>query len=500
MKPRSVKYFLAYMVLLVFASSPIWFTPRPQLGDYTNHLARVHILLNVSNSPTLQQFYMPQWALIPNLAMDLVVMGLATIMSLETAGKTFITLTLLLISSGTIALHAALHKRLSAWPLVVFLVLYNLMFLFGSLSFLFGLGMGLWMLAAWILLQLQPPWLRMLIFCPLAVALYFAHLSAFGVYLLALLGYEFSHYRAQRAEGFYVSPFACTPTLMQLVTPALLFLASPTAGGYKLFEYNYLLNKLISPFFLVLNYSLLLDGLTFVFIAEIIALGLITKRLTINKTMHWALGVITVTYLAMPSLFFSSSLADSRIFVGLTLLFVASTDMRLRNAAEARMLMLSLLGTFALRIAFINDHWKAANHLQDEYIHAFDKLPQGAKLLTLIGDKNKWENKYDFWTMWNFPCWAIIKKSAFVPTLYTFHTQQPISYTLPYRELANQAVDWRIQDMQGLPPPLFNNFDYVLLIERTQPAFTLLSQPNLRLVDSGDNFRLFKVVLHRSVP
>ena len=499
MKSKNVKYFLAYMVLLVFASSPIWLTSRPQLGDYTNHLARVHILLNVSNSPTLQQFYAPQWALIPNLAIDFVVMGLATIMSLETAGKTFIILTLMLLSSGTIALHTALHKRLSAWPLIVFLILYNLMFLFGSLSFLFGLGMSLWVLATWIFLQRHPPYLRILIFCPLAVALYFAHLSAFGVYLLALLGYEFAHYRAQRAEGIHVSPFAYTPTFMQLVITALLFLASPTAGGYKLFEYNYLLNKLISPFFLVLNYSLLLDGLTFVFIAEIIALGLITKRLIINKAMHWALGAVTVTYLAMPSLFFSSSLADSRIFVGLALIFVASTDMRLRTTAEARMLILSLLGTFVLRMAFINDHWQAANYLQDEYIHAFDKLPQGTKLLTLIGDKDKWENKYDFWTMWNFPCWAIIKKSAFVPTLYTFPTQQPVSFTLPYRELANKTADWRFQDMKSPPPHIFNNFDYVL-IERTHPAFTLPSQPSLSLIDSGDNFRLFKVVPHRGVP
>lgn len=498
MKSKNVKYFLAYMVLLVFALSPIWLTSRPQLGDYTNHLARVHILLNVSNSPTLQQFYAPHWALIPNLAMDLVVMGLAAIMSLETAGKTFITLTLLLLSSGTIALHAALHKRLSAWPLVVFLILYNMMFFLGSLSFLLGLGMALWTLAAWIFLRSHPTWLRTLIFCPLAVALYFAHLSAFGVYLLALLGYEFAHYRAQRAEGFHVSLFTCIPTLMQLVIPALLFLASPTAGGYEQFKYTHLYHKIIAPFFLILNYNLLLDGITFIFIAEIVVLGLITKRLTINKTMYWVLVAVTVAYLVMPSLFFSSRLADIRIFVGLALLFIASTDMRLRTAAGARILMFTLLCTFVLRIAFIYDHWQAANHLQNEYFHAFDKLPQGAKLLMLTnsGDENNW---YDYVTMANFPCWAIIKKSAFVPTLYRFPTQQPVSYTLPYRELVNQTADWRFQDLQGLPPHIFDNFDYVL-IDRTQPAFTLLSQPNLRLLDSGDNFSLFQVVLHQGVP
>lgn len=495
MKPKNVKYFLAYMVLLVFASSPIWLTSRPQMGDYTNHLARVHILLNISNSSTLQQFYVPQWTLIPNLAMDLVVTGLATIMSLEAAGKTFITLTLLLLSSGAIALHAALHKRLSAWPLVVFLILYNLVFLLGSLSFLFGLGMALWMLAAWIFLRRHPPWLRTLIFCLLTVALYFAHLSAFGVYLLALLGYEFAYYREQRAGSLPVSWSAWVPTLAQLVIPSLLFLLSPTVGGYTQFEYN-LINKVITPFYLVRNYNLLLDGITFLFFSEIIVLGLITKRLTINNAMYCALGAVTISYLLMPSMFFSGGLADTRLFVGLALLFVASTDMRLRTAAEARVLMLSLLGIFVLRMAFINDHWQAANHLQDEYIHAFDKLPQGAKLLMLSGDHGNW---YDNVTMLNFPCWAIIKKSAFVPTLYAFPTQQPVSFTPPYRELANQTADWRFQNMKGPPPHFFNNFDYVL-IERTQPAFTLLSQPSLHLVYSGGNFSLFQVMLHRGVP
>lgn len=491
MMSKNIRYLIAYMVLLVATLAPIWLTSMPQIGEYANHLARAYILLNVSNSPILQQFYVPQWSLIPNLAMDLLVLGLATLMSLETAGKVFVTLTLLLLSSGTIALHAALHKRLSPWPLVVFLILYNMMFLLGSLSFLFGLGMALWTLAAWIFLRSHPTWLRTLIFCLLTVALYFAHLSALGIYLLAVLVYEFSLDREQRAGVFHILPSAWVPTLVQLVMPALLFLLSPTAGGYKQLAYTHLYNKVLAPFFLVLNYNLLLDGVTFILLAEVIFLGLKFKTLAIHKAMHWVLVAVAASYLAMPSQFFSSELADSRIFVGFAVLFIASTDMRLHTSAGVKILMFALVCTFAVRMAFINYHWQVANYQQDEYIRAFDKLPQGARLLMLT-NSGKGKNWYDFITMANFPCWAIIKKSAFVPELYAFPTAQPITFTPPYRELVMQKQYGDYLSQNGLPVPDLSKYDYVL-IERVHPASTSFSQLSLRVVEIGNNFRLFKV-------
>jgi hypothetical protein len=61
----------------------------------------------------VQQFYEVHWALLPNLAMDLIVPGLTHFIPTETAGKIFITVTLLLLYTGTIMLHYALHGHVS---------------------------------------------------------------------------------------------------------------------------------------------------------------------------------------------------------------------------------------------------------------------------------------------------------------------------------------------------------------------------------------------------
>ncbi len=69
------------------------------------------------------------------------------------AGKVFIALTFALLAGGTMALHAALHRRWSPWPLLAVFFLYNSVFLWGFLNYLFGLGLALFACALWVRLR-----------------------------------------------------------------------------------------------------------------------------------------------------------------------------------------------------------------------------------------------------------------------------------------------------------------------------------------------------------
>ena len=51
------------------------------------------------------------------------------------------------------ALHAALHRRWTPWPLLVFFFLYNSVFLWGFLNYLSGLGLALCACALWMMLR-----------------------------------------------------------------------------------------------------------------------------------------------------------------------------------------------------------------------------------------------------------------------------------------------------------------------------------------------------------
>ena len=104
-----------FVIFLGIALIPIFATRTLPLYDYPNHLARMHVLANWETSELLQQFYTVQWKSIPNLAMDLVVPPLSSIVGIETAGKIFIALIFLAMTGGVALVHHSFHGRWSAY-------------------------------------------------------------------------------------------------------------------------------------------------------------------------------------------------------------------------------------------------------------------------------------------------------------------------------------------------------------------------------------------------
>ena len=78
-RPDIAKPFVigAYTIMLAAAAVPLAIAEYPALTDYINHLARMYILVNYDGSAILPTVYQIQWKFIPNLAMDLVVPGIA---------------------------------------------------------------------------------------------------------------------------------------------------------------------------------------------------------------------------------------------------------------------------------------------------------------------------------------------------------------------------------------------------------------------------------------
>src|ERR1700681_2503203 len=92
--------------------------------------------------------------------------------------------------SGTLALNRALYGRWSALPLVALPLLYNHVFLVGTMNYLFGIGVALWGLAFWLWLRARFWPLRFLVSAAVVMVLFFCHLSVVGLYGLGLLAIE----------------------------------------------------------------------------------------------------------------------------------------------------------------------------------------------------------------------------------------------------------------------------------------------------------------------
>src|SRR5207302_5755881 len=128
-----------FVLFAAIVSIPILLHPLPPLSDYINHLSRMHIIAAIGGDSDLARFYQVDWQVIPNLMMDMVLPVLVRIMSIYAAGQAYTIASFVLIMTGTLALNRQLHGRWSALPLVAFPLLYNFVFLVGTMNYVFGI-------------------------------------------------------------------------------------------------------------------------------------------------------------------------------------------------------------------------------------------------------------------------------------------------------------------------------------------------------------------------
>src|SRR5213082_16866 len=192
---------ILFIALAAIASIPILLYPWPPLSDYINHLARMHVIATIGSDPNLALFYQIAWQVIPHLMMDLIVPILQRVMNVYLAGQVYTIMSFVLILSGTLALNRQLYRHWSVLPLIAFPLLYNNVFLVGTMNYLFGIGLALWALTSWVALRERAVALRLAVSTLFVLALFFCHLFAVGVYGLGLVAFETSrlieHYRSR---------------------------------------------------------------------------------------------------------------------------------------------------------------------------------------------------------------------------------------------------------------------------------------------------------------
>src|SRR5229473_1384042 len=446
------RFVLLFAALFAAAAAPVLICDTLPLFDYPNHLARMHILADLARSPDLQRFYAIVWRPVPDLAMDAITPTLAHVMPLVWAGKAFVLLTLFLLVGGVAALHRTLFGVWSAWPCLAFLLLYSRILLWGFLNYLFGLGLGLCATALWIALRHQSPALR------LAVA--------------ALAGVAF--------------------------VPALLILAVATPGALGgAVRYGHLARKLDLLFSVFDNYSRAFDVASFALFALALIFLFGRRWVRLAPAMSVPLALLALVYLAMPSQLATASGADHRIPLLLGLVLVAGSEWTAPHAKARRLLFAAALAMFAARLGVVTAVWHGSDQLYASLLPALDGMPAGSRVAVAFPPEAL---NSEAAPLAHFPTLAIIRRDAFVPTLFAFPTQQPVALRPAYRALADRLAPERLwAGVVDAAPPLddgeraaLRGYDYVALVGRH--PFALPTQPELERAFAAPRFALFRVV------
>jgi len=456
-----------YGVATILLIAPFFAFRDVPLYDLPNRIAGLQILFG--EAPSASAYYTTGWKLVPDLASAGWVGAFHWIVSVDTAVRLFLVVTVAQLFWGTIVLHKALFGGRSRFAFAAVLFAYNGPLLLGFINLSFGFGMVLWAMAVWIRWR-DEPW-ALPFFAVVSCLILLAHLFAFAVYVLVIGAYEIGAAWQRRRH-----PRREWLALLHLLVPMALYAFGMRHVGGGGLAYVSPLLKFIQLAGAIGFYNPLFDMLSL--LAALLGLVLVAHRLEFAREMTLPIAALVVAYVALPYQIGVTPFVDYRLPPVIALLLCGSLNWREnRRRTHAELFVVTL---FALRwlVTVVQFHGWQADYAQ--YRAAFAQLPPSIKLLPLARDV-KSVDPAAHPPLADIAALAVGERGALVPDLFARSSYGLIDYRLPYQVIATQVPT------AALAP----KFDYVLLIRPDE--FSAVQVPHYREIARGRTFVLGQI-------
>lgn len=495
---------IAVACLTFLVTLPVATVPVPPLTDFVNHLARMGILADIGTNTALARTYAIEWAVIPNLIMDVMVPPLVHHLGLPGAGQLFLTMMVLLLVTGPMAIHRALWGRFSPWPLLAFPLVYNGIFLYGLVNYLLGVGIALWGVALWIALRDRSVARRGLASAVIVLVLFLCHLFAVGLYGLTLLAFELWRL-AQRRGAWTWRDVAAFALPFAPVIP--LILASPTLGLSKinLWESHGKLDGLY------LTVQLYRDPVDMVFAAILVGATVwLAKRdlLRLHGAGWVLLALGGVVFLAMPRQLFGSWIADQRLPVALVFLTIGFVAPELRGRLSRGAFYAFIAGLTLARTVEVQANWLDLADITADMRAAVGRMPRGATVLVAHADEPAGGMVMEQ-ALSHAPSWAVIDRDALVSTIFAVPGKQVLAIRPEFADLVDRddgdppTVSQLLASIDGPVPGAARfwdawpgRYDFVYILY-TRPGAANPDPDHLQPVFEGRGFQLYRTMPDR---
>jgi hypothetical protein len=429
-----------YVVLAAAVAWPFYSVSVPSLGDTLNHVARIHILMNVGHSETLSRFYSDVWRLVPYFGMDAPVALLAPALGLYGATTAFVMLCALLPVMGAATLHYVLHRRLSLVPATAFLLSYNYLLARGFLPYLFMAGLAVMLFAGWIASAAWPRWRRAAAFAPLVVVLYLGHAFAFAAYGILVAAWECGRAATHRprSDAFLTLAAAASQALPALAL-AFIYRAGAHFGTGTHTHYGTFLDKVamvLSPLFFP-GHGLVMGLFALVPVAAVA----LAPRVRIAAGMTSVLVAAGVAALLVPSVLLNVWGADFRLPLVVAIVLIGSASPRPNVPPFLRAAVLAVVALMVLLRSA--DAWvmlRAVDRQLTQIRDVLKDLPRGARLLVVdAAGSGKTARVAPFYITGHIAMVAAIEHDAFVPFLFTGTT--PVQVRPAFANAASPSAE-----------------------------------------------------------
>ncbi|MFZ1991876.1 MAG: hypothetical protein WAW96_19135 [Alphaproteobacteria bacterium] len=429
----------------VILAAPVAFVDFPKLPDYPAHFAAFYLIGDGASDALLRRVYRIVWLPIPNLAAEVVVPALAHLMSLVTATKLFLAVSIVLWVLGPALVHRALFGRFGLGAVLAGAFAYNVNLMWGFLNYYFGAGLAFFVFAAWIATAKRRTADHLLLFALAAIILYFCHIFAAVVLAFMIIFFEAGAVLGERPIRWQALGSRAASIFAVFLPVAIAFFFKPKGEGDNHVDFNLIDTALDRLDAILQRYF---DRPAYVLLAVLlVSLGaaLYFKRAAINRRMRVLLSALFVCSLLVPEWAMGGWGIDLRLPAVLCSLLFASAEIRL-SARNTALLGGAVLVTFLGCATGLAMNWREYDRQVKEFRASLVHVPLGANVLTVLdGDAIGMRSDQPYWHMAEL---AIVDRKAFTPLMFTTPGQHVTRLLRPYTKFAAAAAN------QGSPPDI----------------------------------------------
>jgi hypothetical protein len=377
-----------FIALVVLATMiPLLYPPIPPLVDLFGHMGRYRVELDLNDSPWLGQYYDYHWAAIGNLGVDLLVIPLGKLFGLELAVKLIVLAIPPLTAVGFLWVAREVHGRIPPTAFLALPFIYGHPFMFGFVNFALSgalafLAFGLWLRLG----RLEKTKLRGWLFVPISLIVFFTHTYGWG--LLGLLCFSADAVRLHdRGRPWFRAGLEAALHTSVMALPLLVMVAwrSEAHGGLTIGWFEWKI-KWQWVYGALRDRWAYWDMASLAFVGILFVAALLSRQLTMSRNLVFSAIALAIAYVVLPRIIFGSAYADMRLVP--YLIAVALIAIRFRGVPDkstARLLAVSGLAFFALRMAGNTMSLAIASDDQTAKLEALNHVPNGARVVTLTG-------------------------------------------------------------------------------------------------------------------
>jgi hypothetical protein len=436
-RPGAAMPRLAFLAVL-FAAVPLVIAQPAPLEDWPSHLARVDILSSLLHGePFWAQYYRLNSFLLPNVALDVALVGLHAVgLSIATAGTLFLLATYALFIAGGVRLAQAFGAADPVKPPIMAMLFYNGALIGGFANYMLGLGLAFCVFAAWIEARDRPT-RRLAIAIVGSLAVFFTHLIAAGFLIAAMCLFELHTLARQRRFNPAVLFSHASPAAAAAVVFILFALSPATADGPGGGAVTYAGAPSLAGIAkgkLILLFHPLLDGSGVAGAAFLVGgmglfllLALRTGRPRLSPSAWIVSAGLTVLVIVCPNGIGAGFGLDYRLVIPLACVVVGATTLAWRSPGARWLVFGVLLATSVTRSASFIADFTRDKATYRAFEAAITQIPPDSVLLTGMG--SRWDD-ISWSRFWAPPSEYLATEAAaahvFVPTVFAIASQHPL--------------------------------------------------------------------------